>query len=286
MSRKLKGKSSPSATIFGIVLLVLVLLFIHNRQYQGTKDGLLEVHSIDVGQGDSTLIRLEDKTVLIDAGTTMSESDLKAYLDYLGIRRIDLFIATHPHEDHIGGAAMILDSYEVDKLIMTDLEYNSYTFERLLDGIEKNQVYAEIPAIGDEYKIGDMTFTVLGPITKTDDANNMSLSVKLTYSETSFMFTGDCEWEVEAELVSRYGDELDCDYLKIPHHGSGTSSSVEFLEAVSPEIAAISCGRNNDYGHPHGKILTRLMDMDIETVLRTDKLGSFIVYSDGKSLFR
>lgn len=251
----------------------------------GPAEGEIEVHIIDVGQGDSVLIRSTEGNILIDAGTVDSKAYLKAYLDACGIKTISYFICSHPHDDHIGGADMILDSYSVETLLMPDTLSYSYTFEALLDGIEKHGVNAEISELGSEYTLGDITMKVLAPIETTDEMNNMSLVIKLTYGETSFVFTGDAEAASEQLMLEYYDvDELDCDFLKVGHHGSDTSSAKAFLEALSPKIAAVSCAKENSYGHPRGEVLQRLADSGCETILRTDTMGTSVVRSDGTEI--
>ena len=289
MAFKHKGFGRKKSSLIAVILFVVFVVAynIYEVATDPNKDGeLLEIHIIDIGQGDSALIRHKDSTILIDTGPRKSEYFLKNYLEKNGVDSIDFVILTHPHEDHIGGAATVLGNFKVDKLLLTDLEATNYTFENLLDSIEENDIDAEIPALGDEYEIGDISFKILAPITTTDEANNMSLVVKFTFGDTDFLFTGDAEKDVEAELLERYPEkELDCDFLKVGHHGSNTSSSAEFLEAVSPKIATISCAYDNDYGHPHGEVLARLEKYGVETVLITKDEGSFIVYSDGENVF-
>lgn len=285
-SRRSSKKKSSLITLIVLVLIV-VAYNIYDSVTDPNKSGeLLEIHIIDIGQGDSALIRHKDSTVLIDAGPIKSEQFLKEYLHMNGVDSLDFVILTHPHEDHIGGAAMVLDNFEIGKLLVTDLEATHYTFEELLDGIERNGIDAEIPALGDEYTLGDIKFKVLAPITPADEANNMSLVIKFSFGDTDFLFTGDAEKDVETELLKYYPPEvLDCDLLKVGHHGSNTSSSEEFLNAVSPKIATISCGYDNDYGHPHGEVLERLRECGIERILTTVDEETFIVYSDGENVF-
>ncbi len=281
------GKKKSSLITFIVLLIIVIAYNLYDKAAAPNKSGeLLEVHIIDIGQGDSALIRHKDSTVLIDAGPRKSGAFLKEYLKSLGVDRLDYAILTHPHEDHIGGAAAVLDRFEVGKLLLTDLEATTYTFEELLDSIERNKTYAEIPALGDEYEIGDIKFKILAPITPTDDSNNMSLVIKFTFGDTDFLFTGDAEKDVEAEMLKLYPKEsLDCDLLKVGHHGSNTSSTAEFLAAVSPKIATISCGYDNDYGHPHGEVLARLKKCGTEKILITKDEESFVVYSDGEDIF-
>lgn len=287
-SKPRKSKSKRSSLLTFILLVIIVIGYnIYTYAADPNKDGeLLEIHVIDVGQGDSALIRHKGSTILIDAGPRKSEAYLRAYLESLDIDSIDYVILTHPHEDHIGGAATVIDGFKVKKLLVTDLEAATYTFEELLDSIERNETDTEIPSLGDEYTAGEISFKILAPITPTDDSNNMSLVVKFTFGDTDFLFTGDAEKEVEAEMLKMYpADMLDCDLLKVGHHGSNTSSSAEFLNAVSPKIATISCAKDNDYGHPHGEPLARLRECGTEEILITKDEETFIVYSDGRDVF-
>jgi len=247
--------------------------------------GKIEVHVIDVGQADCTLIRSSYGNILIDTGTNDSESDLKAHLLACGIKKIDYLICTHPHSDHIGGADMIVNNFDVGTVLLTDAETTDMSFERLLSCIENTGTYTEIPALGDRYALGEIVLTVLGPINPSDDLNNMSLAIKVSFKDTSFLFTGDADEEFEASLVSYHEkDLLDCDFLSVGHHGSASSSSMNFLEAVTPEIAAISCAADNAYGHPRDEVLARLSDAGCKKILRTDIDGTVIVVSDGKKL--
>lgn len=247
--------------------------------------GFIEIHCLDVDQADSTLIRSVYGNILIDTGTNDSEETLRAHLRACGISKIDYLICTHPHSDHIGGADMVIDEFSVGTVLMTDAETTDISFQRLLDSIESRRVNAEIPNVGDTYSLGNIGFTVLAPVNESDDLNQMSLIIKLTFGETSFLFMGDAEQDAELSMLEHHGtDTLDCDYLKVGHHGSATSSCERFLEAVSPNIASISCGMDNSYGHPRGEVLDRLSKSGCETVLRTDVSGTTVITSDGESL--
>ncbi len=253
--------------------------------FSSMPDGEVQIHVIDVGQADSILIRSGNGNILIDAGTNDSEADLKAYLDACKVKTIDYLICTHPHYDHIGGADMIIDRYEVRTVLMSETDEDSLMLDILLDCIEENKISIETPKLGKEYTLGEMSFRILAPLKNSDDENDMSLVVKLTHGDMDFIFMGDASSPTERLLLERYTEaELDCEFLKVGHHGAETASSAEFLSAVSPEIAAISCGEYNDYGHPRGEVLDRIADSGCETVLRTDKMGTVVVSSDGKSL--
>ncbi len=254
-------------------------------RYDAVKNGELEVHIIDVGQAECILIRTDDATVIIDAGSNESESMLSAYLSACRIEDFDYLICTHPHSDHIGGADLLLRNYGVENLLMTDVMSEDICFKLLLEEIERSGVNAKIPYAGESFTVGDMEFTVLGPLNEYKDENDMSLVIKLAFGETSFLFTGDAGSKAEKDLLEHYGaDVLDCDFYSMAHHGANTASSAEFLAAVSPYIAASSSEKNNEYGHPRGEVISRLEKAGCTTVLRTDLDGTVIIRSDGKVL--
>lgn len=251
-------------------------------------DGELEVHIIDVGQGDSILVRSKDGVILIDSGPNSAEEDLRTHLNACGIKAIDYFICTHPHEDHIGGADMILNTYEVGTLIMPETDVSTVTVDKLLDALEAHEVGYESPVVGAVYTLGDISFTILAPDESLNDGgNNSSIVLRLKYGSTYFMFTGDAEAITEQMILDRFpAYQLRCDFLKVGHHGSYTSTTEEFLTAVSPEYAAISCEKGNSYGHPHRETLNLLSKYGItgDKLLRTDTMGTIIVISDGSEL--
>jgi competence protein ComEC len=255
---------------------------------RGITDGELEVHIIDIGQGDSILIRSDEGVILIDAGPNDAEDKLRAHLNSCGIKKIDYFICTHPHEDHIGGADMVLNEYTVDTLIMNETDVSTATVKRLLDAIEKNDISIDIPEVGQVYTLGDINFTVLAPDSSlSNGGNNSSIVIRLVYGSTSFLFTGDAEVESENKIIAAFSDQqLKSDFLKVGHHGSSTSTSAQFFEAVSPDYVAISCAKGNSYGHPHRETL-KLFErygIDENNILRTDNQGTIIVISDGENL--
>ncbi len=251
----------------------------------GPKEGEVQIHVIDVDQADSILIRSPDGNILIDTGTNDSEADLKAYLDACKIKKIDYLICTHPHYDHIGGADMVIEKYDVEKVLVTYMNDDSITFDMLLESIDRYDIISEIPKTGAEYTLGDLRFKILAPLEVSDDGNEMSLIVKLTHGDMDFLFMGDAGEATEKLLLEAYTEtELDCEFLKVGHHGSESSSSAQFLSAVSVDIAAISCGKYNEYGHPRGEVLARLSGSGCDTVLRTDTMGTVVVSSNGSAL--
>ena len=252
-------------------------------------DGTVKIHFLDVGQGDSILITSDEGVILIDASlknNTVTKS-ICEYIQNLGIKEIDFFILTHPHADHIGGAPTIINTFEIKNIIMPDCVTTTKIFEDTLDAIEARNVELLEAVSGDEYSIGSVRFKILAPnSTSYNEINDYSVVVKLSFGEASAIFTGDAEVHSEEEILAKYSEnELDSDLLKVGHHGSSSSSSVAFLEAVSPECAVISLGTDNSYGHPHDEVIERLENMEI-TYYRTDLDGTVVFTCDGKSFVK
>lgn len=248
-------------------------------------DGEAVFHFIDVGQGDAVLICTADGNVLIDAGTGKSEKDLKAYLDAQGIKTIDYAVFTHPHEDHIGGADMIMQNYKVKNVILPDKTHTSATYNKMMDAIDESGAKVIIAKPDATYSVGELKMTVLAPLKSSySELNNYSVVVRVDFGGASAMLTGDAEDLSEEEMISRYGytGKLNCDLLKVGHHGSDSSSTQAFLDKVSPSVAVISCGEGNDYGHPHRLILDRLNKSNIP-YYRTDLEGSIVFSTDGET---
>ncbi len=247
--------------------------------------GKLQVHFFDVGQGDASLVITPDgKTVMIDAGPNSDQDRLLSYLEALKIKTIDYMIFTHPHEDHIGGGDAVIDQYSVGTVIMPDASSSSSTFEKLLLTIDKKNVPIELAAPGDTYQISDCSFTVYGPITiPDDDANNASIILRLVWNNTSVLFSGDAESKEEAEVLLKYASKLKSDVYQVGHHGSSTSSSEAFLQAIDPDIAVISCAKDNEYGHPHKETINLLSSLGVK-IYRTDLQGSILLLSDGEKV--
>lgn len=245
----------------------------------------LSAHFIDVGQGDAILVCTPNgSTLLIDAGPRVAGSTVVEYLKKLGIHEIDVVVATHPHEDHIGGFPAVFESFSVDRVYFTDHEHTTKTYERFLDAVNASGAYRVRAVAGKTIDIDpEVQIEILSPLDKRyRDLNHSSVVLRLTYGKTAFLFTGDMEVLNENELLAEKV-AVGADVLKVAHHGSTTSSSMVFLEQVSPTVAVIMCGSGNSYGHPHREVLDRLESLHVE-VLRTDLLGTVVIESNGMEL--
>ena len=248
--------------------------------------GTARVDFIDGGQGDATLIESGGKFMLIDTGDRDNDNAVLQYLHERGVEKLDLFVITHPHADHMGEAAEIVEEFDIGTVIMPslpdELVPTSMTYEQLLDAMdEKGKKFHA--AKDEEFTLGDCTVkTFAAEDTYEGDCNNYSVIVKIIHGENSFLVTGDCEIPEEQEMLGKNAD-FSADVLKAGHHGSDTSSSKEWLEAVSPQYAVISCGEDNRYGHPHAATVKRLKKY-AEKVYITAEVGSVHFESDGEEL--
>lgn len=238
----------------------------------------LSVHFIDVGQADCSLIVLPDgRYMLIDAGNNGDGDLISEYLNNLNITKIDYLVATHPHEDHIGSIDTVIQSFTIGKLYMPDAKSDTKTYRDVISAIEENGVelitaYAGTTIYADE----NMNITAVAPVKSYSDLNNSSIVIRLTYKNSSFLFTGDAEELSEKDITAT----VSADVLKVGHHGSNTSTSDAFLSEVDPMYAVISCGRNNKYGHPHSETLEKLENDDV-TIYRTDTMGTLVCTTTG-----
>ncbi|MBQ9166774.1 MAG: MBL fold metallo-hydrolase, partial [Oscillospiraceae bacterium] len=231
----------------------------------------LTVHFLDVGQGDSALLISGGETMLIDGGPRSAGDGLVEDLAELGITHLDYMVATHSHEDHIGGLPDVLNAVTVENCLMPDDVADSKIYETFLTGLEAGNVAVTVPEAGEEFTFGDCTFTVLGPKTVSDEHNENSLVMKVSCGDTDYLFTGDMEGKEEYDMVT-LGDQLQSEILKVPHHGSEYACYENFLREVKPRIAIISCGEGNSYGHPNEALLERLAEWDLD-LYRTDLNG-------------
>lgn len=285
----MKKRNNIIPVIFILLLSSLFLFSSCDKDKKfASKDYPLTVSFVDVGQGDGILIEYNDKVIVVDGGEETSTYLFNRYLKSRGIQKIDLYVATHPHSDHIGAIPGILSLYPTEVFMLPMFsELNmpaTKLYENMLTAIDTAGCEVSFPIPGDICDIDDLHFEFFAPMEETENYNNMSLVFRMTYGNTSFLFAGDAETDSE-NLILESGADINADVLKVGHHGSSSSSGAAFINAVSPDIAVISCGKNNDYGHPDKETLKLFENYGTE-VLRTDIDGTVVIYSDGKTIIK
>lgn len=261
---------------FGALFLLLALL-----PQMASAD--LTIHFLDVGQGDAAIILCDGESMIIDGGPSDASSFIYSYIrNTLELDFVDYVIATHPHEDHVGGIAAVLNAVPVDLILSPVLEWNTNVFDAVVRYADLQGAPMVLPDTGDVLHLGGATVTILHCWPEAWSTNDMSICLRIDYGETSFIFTGDAEYMAEYMMMDS-GLPLSADVLKVGHHGSATSSTMEFLRAVDPTYAVISCGKGNSYGHPHESTLEALKSLDAQ-LYRTDLQGTIICVSDGKTI--
>ncbi|CEK37068.1 ComEC/Rec2 family competence protein [Paraclostridium sordellii] len=249
----------------------------------GKKD-LLSIHIIDVGQGDSILIQTPKNTnILVDGGNEDSSLIISKFIKSKKAKNLDLVIATHPDTDHIGSLDTVINKFKVSKLYLPNKNTNNDSYYNLIQACNKKNIKPQYLSKGDIINLEDnLKLTILNPSYTHEDSNSNSIVFKLDYKDKSFLFTGDATKENEIEMINNFNLN-DIDFLKVAHHGSKNSSTEEFLKSTTPDVAAISCGYDNTYGHPHKDTLLRLAQVNTK-VYRTDKQGHISFYSDGNTI--
>lgn len=244
----------------------------------------LQVHFLDVGQADATLILCGSHAMLIDAGGDDVGTAVQLYLQKQGVDSLDYMIGTHPDWDHIGGMDVIVTKFDCGTVMMPDYPRQTAAYRNVTDAMEYRHYRNTLPKSGDTYPLGEASFTIIAPnhYDYGEVVNNYSIGLKLTYGETSFVFTGDAHQEAEKDILAN-GIDLNGDVLKAGHHGSSTSTTDDLVRAVSPAYSVISCGAENEYGLPHQETLNTLQNHNV-FMFRTDLQGTIVAYSDGHSI--
>ena len=245
------------------------------------QDAAFQMHFIDVGQALSVLVECDGQSMLYDGGNVDDGSLVVSYLQNQGVEQLEYVFCSHAHEDHVGGLAAALAYFPAYHVYSPVTEASTKCFKDFVKYTQQQNLQVEVPAVGTQWALGSATVTLLGPVTQYSETNNTSLVLRIDYGVTSFLLTGDMENTAETDLVNS-GANLKADVLQVGHHGSSTSTSYLFLNAVLPEMGVISCGTGNKYGHPHEETLSILRDAKVD-VYRTDLQGTITIGSDGQN---
>ena len=300
--KRRKSINSKIITVAAVLLVAVLSLFLTKnlipidkvfeesglRNTQQASADKMYVSFIDVGQGNCTLLRCGGKAILVDSGEVGAAQTVINYIKNLGIDEINCVLVTHPHTDHMGAMTKILYEFKIDDLIMPEIPEEiiptNKTYEKFLTAVSDNAGNVIAAKPGETYSYGEMTLEIFAPLRDYDNLNDMSAVSRISYGDTSVMFTGDATTTVEKDLLKKNID-YSATVLNVGHHGSKTSSSEAWLRAVNPKYAVICCGENNDYGHPHSVITKRLEEFGIE-YFETDLLGTIVFESDSKNFIK
>lgn len=253
------------------------------KEKDGDMLSRLEVHFLDVGQGDATFLSCDGYTMLIDAGNNDKGTAVWSYLKNQGVERLDYVIGTHPDADHIGGLDVVLYKFDCGTVFLPDVKNDTRTYEDVVQVMEEKDYPVTMPVVGETYSLGEASFTIIAPNRDYgSDLNDASVGILVEHGSNRFLFTGDAEETAEADILAN-GQDISADVYKAGHHGSNTASTEEFLQEVNPAYAVISCGEGNSYGHPHAEVLNRFRSMGID-VFRTDEQGTIVAVSDGEEI--
>ena len=291
-SRKQKIKKS----FYVLTIIILLLTFTGCSNTTITTDSNssprgvtsdLQVHFIDVGQGDCTLITSDGKAMLIDAGNNDKGTLVQSYLQKQDISTLDVVICTHGDSDHSGGIDVILTKFDCKTVIMPDTDKvmsDTKTFRDVLSAMKSKSYKNTLPVVGDTFPLGNATVTIIAPNSYDygDNPNDYSVGILVQNGDNRFLFTGDAEEAAEADILNN-GIDISADVFKVAHHGANTANTDAFLEAINPTYAVISCGEGNTYGHPRAEVLNNLRAAATK-VFRTDEQGTIVATSDGTDI--
>ena len=245
-------------------------------------DGEMEVHFIDVGQADCALLASGGHFMLIDGGNNDDAEHIVTYLQNAGVKKLDLVVGTHPHEDHIGSLDAAIEAFDIGAVYMPDVSADTETYRDVLDAVEGKGLQVQHPVPGDVLDFNGLPVEIFGPVKEYSNLNNYSIVLRVSVGETAFLFTGDVEIEGEYDILEQ-GFDISADVLKVSHHGSSGSSVEEFLAYTDADYAVISVGEGNIYDHPEAVTLKRLQNYGME-IYRTDEQGTIVCDTDGKNI--
>ncbi|MDO5426228.1 MAG: MBL fold metallo-hydrolase [Eubacteriales bacterium] len=246
-------------------------------------DGNLTVHFLDVGQGLSVLLQSDGHYALYDGGDREYASRVVSYLEDAGVQSLDYVIASHYDADHLNGLVGALNAFPANAVLGPDYTRETSVYRSFLEAVDGQGLSVQHPSVGSTYELGSSTFTVLAPSSDSyEDGNNYSIVLRLAEGDDVFLLMGDAESDSEEEILAS-GLDVACDVLCVGHHGSASSTTWDFLEQALPESAVISCGLENDYGHPHTETMEKLESMEI-SLFRTDLQGDLTAYTEGSGI--
>jgi len=273
-------------TLAAFLTIAVVAVYKTNTKTNINLENRMVTHFIDVGQGDCILIQVNNKNLLIDSGTSESASKVIRYLKNNNITKLDYVVETHPHDDHIGGMARVIKTFKVNEFYAPKATSSSQSFEDMVRALKSKGLKIKIAKPNITLDLGPNTNCImLSPNRATyKDTNNYSCALKVSYKNSTYLFTGDMQKLSEGEILDK-GYDLKAQVLKVAHHGSNTSTTEEFLNRVSPQIAVISCGAYNSYGHPNKETLDKLTKLNC-IIYRTDLDKDIVLVSDGISTSR